>query len=263
VNIILYLKGKELNRERVDKVLTFVNLEKTNRMLAEKSALERVAFGIEQFDQGAVLLSSMQKTASVLMHLFHRLDAKNDILFVDTGFHFHETLRLRDEFMRRYRLNIMTLYPDMTPEQQEGEYRCKLYQTERGQPICCDLRKAQPFIKYMNEEKRRLAFGGLRRAEGKARAQLDFVSVDPRFNGYRLNPILDWSEEMVDAYLQEHDVPTHTLHESGYPSVGCQCCTTPVRTGEDARAGRWRHLRGEDDSGPVYCELNFSDGSGI
>jgi phosphoadenosine phosphosulfate reductase len=244
-------------------IVTQFNLEVANQELAKKNALERMAYGIEQFGQGAVLLSSMQKTASVLMHFFYKLGAENDIVFVDTGFHFHETLSLRDEFMRCYKLNIMTLYPDQTPEQQEAEYSCKLYQTESGQPMCCALRKADPFIEYMNQQGRRLAFGGLRLEEGKARANLDILSKDPRFGGYRLNPILDWSEEMVDEYLLEHEIPTHPLHFEGYPSVGCQCCTTAVKAGEDARAGRWRHLRDEGEGGPIYCDLNFSDGSGI
>jgi len=238
------------------------NLEEDNKALARKSAIERVAYGIEKFGQGAVLLSSMQKTASVLMHLFHELGSDNDIVFVDTGFHFHETLSLRDEFMRKYKLNIMTLYPEMTPEQQETEFSCKLYKTKSGQPICCDLRKAQPFIRYMNKQGKQLAFGGLRRKEGKARANLGILSADPRFVGYRLNPILDWTEDMVDEYIMERDIPRHPLHSEGYLSVGCQCCTTPVELGENARAGRWRHLR-DGGEGPIYCDLNFSDGSGI
>lgn len=239
------------------------NLEAINRTLAEKDAVERVAYGLERFGQGAVLLSSMQKTASVLMHIFHRLGAENDIVFVDTGFHFHETLSLRDAFMRKYKLNIMTLYPKLTPEQQEAEYNCKLYKTEKGQPVCCAQRKGKPFIDYMNQQGKQLAFGGLRKAEGDARANLGILSEDPRFNGYRINPILDWTDEMVDAYLLGHEILTHSMHSEGYPSVGCQCCTTPIKAGEDARAGRWRHLREKGEEGPVYCAMNYSDGSGI
>jgi len=239
------------------------NLNEANRILSEKNATERVVYGVERFGQRAVLLSSMQKTASVLMHCFYKLGLENEIVFVDTGFHFHETLRLRDEFMRKYKLNIMTVYPEMTPEQQEAEYTCKLYKTQHGQPTCCALRKARPFIEYMNREGKQLAFGGLRKEEGKARANLEILSEDPRFGGYRLNPILDWTEDMVDEYIQKHEVPTHPLHLHGYPSVGCQCCTTPVVAGENARAGRWRHLREDGKTGPIYCDLNFSDGSGI
>ncbi|MSS72597.1 MAG: hypothetical protein EXS64_14050 [Candidatus Latescibacteria bacterium] len=80
---------------------------------------------------------------------------------------------------------------------------------------------------------------------------------------YTLHPIFDWTDEQVDRYLKENDVPTHPLHERNYPSIGCECCTTPVAPGEDPRAGRWRHLREPGDDGPKYCNINFSDGSGI
>ena len=75
--------------------MTTFSIEKANEDLQEKTPLERIVYGIEHFGKGAVLLSSMQKTASVLMHFFYRLGVDNEILFVDTGFHFHETLRHR------------------------------------------------------------------------------------------------------------------------------------------------------------------------
>lgn len=240
-----------------------IDLEKSNEILNQKSALERVAWGIEQFGAGAVLLSSMQKTASVLMHMFYELKTGNEILFVDTGFHFHETLALRDEFMRKFGLNIRTLYPVLTPEQQEEQYGCKLYRTVEGQPVCCDIRKGQPFIRHMKRSGHQLVFGGRRSAEGSGRKNLSILSEDPRFKGYSLNPILDWTGEMVDQYLSEHKVPVHSLHSLCYPSIGCQCCTSPVLEGEDPRAGRWRHLREDGRQGPAYCGINFTDGSGI
>ena len=131
--------------------MTTFSIEEANEFLKGKTALERVAYGIEKFGRKAVLLSSMQKTASVLMCFFHKLGVDNEILFVDTGFHFHETLALRDEFMRRYKLNIVTLYPALTPEQQEEKYSYKLYRTMEGQPVCCDLRKGEPFIGYITK----------------------------------------------------------------------------------------------------------------
>ncbi len=243
--------------------MTTFNIEEANEFLRDKTALERVAYGIEKFGSKAVLLSSMQKTASVLMHFFHKLSVTNEILFVDTGFHFHETLALRDEFMRKYKLNIVTLYPDLTPEQQEEMYHSKLYQTSEGQPVCCDLRKGQPFINHIIKQEHKIVFGGLRTAEGNVRGNLKIVSEDPRINAFKINPILEWSDQMVENYLLKNDVPVHPLHAMSYPSIGCQCCTTPVQEGEKARAGRWRHLREEGHDGPEYCEINFSDGAGI
>ena len=240
-----------------------IDLKEANQILVKMNALDRIRFGVERFGEKAVLLSSMQKTASVLMHMFHRLNLQNEVLFVDTGFHFHETLALRDRFMLDYGIRIVTVYPAQTPEEQEEKFGSKLYKTTDGQPACCDLRKGRPFVCYMKNNKHQLVMGGLRQAEGGARKQLDYFSADPRFSGFKLNPILDWTDAQVDEYLRSHDVPIHPLHHACFPSIGCQCCTTPVMPGEDRRAGRWRHLREDGEEAPAYCSINFSDGSGI
>jgi phosphoadenosine phosphosulfate reductase len=240
-----------------------LDINKTNEKLESMSALDRVGWAAETFGQSAVLLSSMQKTASVLMHLFHRLGLDNEILFVDTGFHFHETLETRDLFMRRFKLNILTLYPQCTPLDQEERYGHKLHLFVDGQKECCRLRKEEPFVAHVREHHRNLVMVGLRRAEGGHRGDLEVLSKDPRVNGYAMRPIVDWTDEQIAAYIDEHDLPTHPLHAQDYPSIGCACCTTPVEPGEDPRAGRWRHLREAGDDGPQYCGINFTDGAGI
>lgn len=240
-----------------------VDVAAANLRLNGLTALERVRWAVDTFGENAVLLSSMQKTSSVVVHLFHELGLKNEILFVDTGFHFHETLWLRDEFMRKYRVQLVTLYPALTPAQQEEKYQAKLYNFVDGQPQCCAMRKEEPFINYVKERGRRVVMTGLMKSEGGKRGNLQPLMKDPRIKGYTLQPIVDWDEAQVEAYLKEHQVPVHPLHAKSYPSIGCQVCTTPVKAGEDPRAGRWRHLRGEGEDGPKYCGINFTDGSGI
>ncbi|OGG55836.1 MAG: hypothetical protein A3F84_24805 [Candidatus Handelsmanbacteria bacterium RIFCSPLOWO2_12_FULL_64_10] len=236
------------------------DLAEVNETLRPLDAEGRIRWAVDAFGRNAVLLSSMQKTASALMHLFHRLRLDNEILFVDTGYHFRETLQLRDEFMRRYGLNIVTLYPEQTPEQQEKAFEKKLYLYVDGQKECCRLRKTAPYLDHMKQSGHRLTMVGLRRSEGGQRGQLEPLVRDPRIRGYTLHPIFDWTDDQVAAYLKAHDVPVHPLHARSYPSIGCECCTTPVHPGEDPRAGRWRHLRETGDDGPKYCNINFSDG---
>ncbi len=229
-----------------------IDLKRANEQLMEMDAIGRMRWAAETFGEGAVLLSSTQKTSSVLMHLFHRAGLDNEILFVDTGFHFHETLALRDEFMRRYGLNILTLYPEETPEQQEDRLGCKLFKSNDGQPICCDLRKGKPFIDYRKEAGRTAVFGGLRKSEGGARARLWAIAEDPRFGGYRVHPIVDWDDDMVDAYFLNNDVPVNPFHRRCFPSIGCQCCTTAVRPDVDTFAdfGRVGARGGRDERIP-------------
>lgn len=239
-----------------------IDLEAANAMLADFDAARRVQWAVDHFGKGAVLLSSMQKTASVMMHMFYVLGLENEVLFGDTGFHFHETLRTRDLFMQRFKLNIVTLYPIMTPEQQESHYGKKLHLYVDGQPECCRIRKEDPFLAHVRENEKSLVMIGVRRVDGGRRTHAGVLAKDPRIQGFSLHPLIDWTDEQVDSYLQQHDVPVHPLHSQGYPSIGCECCTTPVEPGEDARAGRWRHLR-ENEDGPQFCGINFTDGSGI
>jgi phosphoadenosine phosphosulfate reductase len=104
---------------------------------------------------------------------------------------------------------------------------------------------------------------GLRREEGGRRANLQPVSLDRRTGGYQLSPLFDWTTAQVDSYLEKHALPVHPLYAKHYASIDCFPCTTPIRPGEDARAGRWRHLREVDAGVGVYRGGNFSDGSGI
>lgn len=235
-----------------------------NAALEPLSALERIRWATGTLSDKVVLLSSMQKTAVVLMHLFHRLGLTNEVLFVDTGYHFFETLKMRDEYMRRYRLNVVTLYPASTIEEQETVHGGKLFTSIAGQPECCRMRKEAPLLAHLRTMRAPVLVNGLRRAEGGKRGHLQPFGEDPRTGGYQLSPLCDWSGDDVSAYISEHALLVHPLHDAGYPSIGCYPCTTPVGPGEDARAGRWRHLRLlNPESAPAYCRINFSDGGGI
>jgi phosphoadenosine phosphosulfate reductase len=235
-----------------------------NAALEPLGALERVRWTVDAFGDEVVLLASMQKTAVVLMHLFHRLGLQNEVLFVDTGYHFFETLKMRDEYMRRYRLNLVTLYPASTIEEQEAQHGGKLFASLAGQPECCRLRKEAPLLAHLATKSAPVLVNGLRRAEGGKRRNLRPLSEDRRTGGYQLSPLFDWSSDDVAAYIAEHQLLVHPLHARSYPSIGCYPCTTPVQPGEDERAGRWRHLRVlNEEAAPQYCNINYTDGGGI
>jgi phosphoadenosine phosphosulfate reductase len=241
-----------------------LDLAATHAQLAPLPPEQRIAWAVETFGDDLVLLASMQKTSLVLMHMFHRLGLRNEVLFIDTGFHFVETLQLRDEVMRRFGLNVVTLYPSLTSEEQEARYGRKLFNFVDGQPECCYLRKEAPLVRHLEQKTRPVTVGGLRRGEGGKRGAITILSRDPRTQGYAFSPIFDWRGEDVEAYIRTHELPVHALHAKGFPSIGCSPCTTAVQPGEDPRAGRWRHLRQAGFSdGPKYCGVNFSDGGGI
>jgi phosphoadenosine phosphosulfate reductase len=243
---------------------TRIDCANANEALEPLSALDRIRWAVDALGDDVVLLSSMQKTAVVLMHLFHRLGLTNEVLFVDTGYHFFETLKMRDEYMRRYRLNLVTLYPASTIEAQETLHGGKLFASVDGQPECCRMRKEAPLLAHLETKRAPVLTNGLRRSEGGRRGNIQPFTADRRTGGYQLSPLYDWTGDDVRAYIAEHGLLVHPLHAKGYPSIGCYPCTTPVEPGEDERAGRWRHLRVlEDEPGPAYCGINFTDGAGI
>ena len=228
---------------------------------AAKGALARIRAIDEAFGADALLLSSMQKSACVLMHMIHVAQAKITVGFVDTGLHFPETLALRDDYARRFGLAIETYAPELSPAEQETHYGLPLYNYVDGQPLCCEMRKEEPFL--VASRGKRATLNGLMRVEGGARGTLSPIGFDPRINAPTFHPLFDWTFEDIDAYTAEHELPVHALYEKGYLSIGCGPCTTPVLPGEDRRAGRWRHLRTEGGAKPQYCNINYSDGGGI
>jgi phosphoadenosine phosphosulfate reductase len=241
-----------------------IDLENANRTLEPLSAKERILWAAKTFSEDLVLLSSMQRSGVVLMHLFHELGLGNEVLFLDTGYHFFETLRMRDEYIRRYRLNIVTLYPELTTEDQESKHGKKLFTCTDGQPECCRLRKEAPLLKHLAAKRLPAVANGLRRAEGGMRARIKILGPDLRTGGFQLSPICDWSDDDLRGYVEKHALPLHPLYEKGFASIGCYPCTTPIGPGESPRAGRWRHLRPpEAEESVQYCGINFSDGAGI
>ncbi len=244
------------------------SVELAQAELEQLSASGRVRWAVDHFGSSVVLLSSMQRTSLVLMHMFHELGLASEIVFVDTGYHFAATLRLRDLVMRQWQLNLVTLYPELTLEEQETRFGKKLFAHVDGQPECCRLRKEEPLLRYLAGKTTPVLVNGLRREEGGRRANLRPLAADPRTKGYQLSPIYDWSKSEVEAYLTGHGLPDHPLYAQGYASIGCYPCTTPIEPGEDERAGRWRHLRvqgsdaGAGSEAPHYCGINFSDSNG-
>lgn len=251
--------------------MTRRNLTQINEYLEALPAEGIIRWAVEEFGQERLALqSSMQKTACVLMHMIAEIAPSVEVIFVDTGVHFPETLALRDKYAMQFGLNIKTYAPELSFEQQYERYGRHLYLYDDefdppGYRECCRLRKEEPFLKAV-QGRFDCVIGGLTRAEGGTRSRIAILSEDPRFSGYKLYPLARWDEASIDEYLKRHDLPVHPLYAEGYASIGCSCCTTPVKAGEPKRAGRWRHIR---EAHPerygnqgLYCGINLEDRRG-
>ncbi len=207
--------------------------ERAGRELEDAPALEIVRWAADTFGKRFCVTSSMQDM--VVAHLASRVLPGVDVLFLDTGYHFPETIGTRDAVAAVMDVNVVSLTPRLTVAEQDAEYGPRLY--ERNPDLCCALRKMQPL------EDGLAAYDawatGLRRDESPTRADTPVVGWDAKRRKVKVSPIARWSEADVQNYVAEHGVLTNPLLADGYPSIGCAPCTRRVAPGEDARAGRW------------------------
>jgi phosphoadenosine phosphosulfate reductase len=232
--------------------LSQARLAPLNKTFDDQTPEELLRWAKEIFGNRVAAISAMQQSGNVICHMIHRLQLDIPILFVDTGVMFQETLETRDRLAREYQLNVRTLTPELTMAEQTEKYGV-LYLTVEGQKQCCHMRKVEPLLKIKGEFD--ALIGSLRRADGGKRGDCPIVAVDPEMNALRINPLANFTDEQLDAYIQQHAVITNPLHAQGYATIGCNRCTTPVLPQEPKRAGRWRHL------GPwsIYCGINPTD----
>ena len=202
--------------------------------LAESSAEEVAAWAHETFGKALVVACSMAGD-TVLPHLVSRFAPGVDVLFLDTGYHFAETIGTRDALAGVIDANIIDVLPRQTVAEQDAEYGEKLH--ARNPTLCCALRKVEPI-------KRELAgyeawVTGIRREDNALRAHAGLVEWDHTHQMVKINPLAAWSFDDLTDYASEHQVPINLLLTEGYPSIGCEPCTQPVAPGQDPRSGRW------------------------
>ncbi len=206
---------------------------RAGRALEGALAEDIVRWAVDTFGAGFAVASSMQD--AVLVHLASRVAPGVDVLFLDTGYHFAETIGTRDAVAATYDVNLVTITPALTVAEQDARYGAKLH--DREPDACCGMRKVEPLNRAL--ERYRAWATGVRRADAVTRAGIPVVSFDPKRNKVRVVPLAAWSDDDVDAYVAEHGILQNPLCSTGYPSVGCAPCTRAVAAGEDPRAGRW------------------------
>jgi phosphoadenosine phosphosulfate reductase len=200
------------------------------------TAEEILRWAAEEFGDGLAVTASMQDT--VLAHLAAKVKPGIDVLFLETGYHFVETVGTADAVEAVYDVKLRRLLPLQTVAQQDEQYGPELF--ARNPDLCCALRKVAPLNAAM--EGYNAWATGLRRAESASRANTPIVSFDVKRGRVKIAPLATWSDEDVDRYIIENNVLVNPLLSAEYPSVGCEPCTRRVAPGEDARSGRWAGL---------------------
>jgi phosphoadenosine phosphosulfate reductase len=201
----------------------------------EKVELSRevLRWAADTFGDRLTVASSMGD--EVLVHLVGTTIPGADVFFLDTGYHFAETLGTRDAYQAMLPLRIRTILPLLTVPQQDERYGAKLH--DRDPNACCAMRKVEPLNRALSTHDAWVT--GMRRMDAPTRTDIGLVGWDTPRGMVKLNPIAAWTDQDVDRYVEEHGVFLNPLRQEGYASIGCAPCTRPVAEGEDPRAGRW------------------------
>lgn len=187
----------------------------------------------ENFGGNYVVASNMQD--AVLVDMAAKVRPGVDVLFLDTGYHFVETIGTRDAVEAVYDINVVNVTPENTVAKQDELFGKDLFAREASE--CCRMRKVEPLSKALRGYSAWVT--GIRRVEAPTRANAPLISWDKAFGLVKINPIAAWSDEDMQAYIDAHDVLVNPLVFEGYPSIGCAPCTAKPVEGADPRSGRW------------------------
>ncbi|MFZ5905242.1 MAG: phosphoadenylyl-sulfate reductase [Chloroflexota bacterium] len=208
-----------------------------------KSPQDILRWSAERFRPDLALSSSFQTQSLPLLHMASQIIPGLRVLFLDTGYHFWESLIFREQLQAMWNLNVVDLYRD-------SRWDVYVRQHVRSLPLddpdlCCFLHKVQPMQKAVSGLKAWIS--GIRRDQTPTRARAQILELQDE-GVVKVNPLLNWTRADVERYIKEHDLPVHPLLEKGYRSIGCAPCTLPVGAEDAERAGRWAG-RGKTECG--------------
>lgn len=202
--------------------------------LADASATEVLRWTVHTFGADLVVASNMQD--GVLIDLVTRIKSDVDVLFLETGYHFAETIGTRDAIQQAYPdITIVNAEPEHTVAQQDAEHGPRLH--DRDPSLCCHLRKVIPLRRTLADYSCWVT--GVRRADAPTRVDTPLVSWDDRNGLVKVNPIAPWTDDEFDNYIAAYGILQNPLVSKGYLSIGCAPCTASVSPGDDPRSGRW------------------------
>lgn len=200
--------------------------------LESASAGEVLEWGEEYLHTPLAVTLSMQDT--VLAELAARHAPSAELIFLDTGYHFPETLQVAEQVDQRYSNRLLSIVPTQSIAEQDASEGQDLYKTNPAR--CCELRKVQPLAAMKRSYEGWVT--GLKRVDAPTRKNTPVLEID-KTGRIKLNPLAAWTDADIDNYIREHDLIVHPLTKQGFPSIGCATCTAKVAAGADPRSGRW------------------------
>ena len=199
-----------------------------------------LVFFLKEFKGKIAFASSLGAEDQVLTHIIASFDPSVRIFTLDTGRLFPESYDLIERTNSRYKIKMEIYFPEAKRvEQMVYEKGINLfYESVENRKLCCHIRKIEPLHRALSGIE--MWITGLRREQSQSRITMKLIETDDSNNSIlKLNPLIDWTHEMVWNFIKEKNIPYNKLHDKGFPSIGCQPCTRAIEPGEDVRAGRW------------------------
>lgn len=200
---------------------------------SEATARLAIQWARAQFGDRLGVLSSMADEA--LVHLAAEAAPGIDVVFLDTGYHFAETIGTRDAFAASTDITLLNVTPLQSVPEQDAQYGERLYERDPNQ--CCAMRKVEPLNRALANYDAWIS--GMRREDSATRADIGVIEYDAKRDKVKVNPLADWDSEQLDSYIETNHVMLNPLRQLGFVSIGCEPCTKAVAPGDDPRAGRW------------------------
>ena len=207
--------------------------DEAQQRLEDAPAAEVLAWAGRTFGTDLVVASSMADTH--LVHLAQAAVPGVHVLFLDTGYHFPETIGTRDAVAAVYDVDLISITARQTVAEQDADYGPKLH--DRDPELCCALRKVEPLERGLSPYTAWV--NGMRRVDAPTRKDIRVVDFDAKRGMVKISPIAAWTDDDVADYVERHGVLVNPLFQDGYTSIGCAPCTRRTAPGEDPRAGRW------------------------
>ncbi len=214
-------------------------IERLIRELEKLDSGEGLALLADLFPGEAVFSTSFGKEDQVILNQIYRKKLDIEVFTLDTGRLFPETYALWSRSLERFKVPIKAYYPsaDLIGKYVEQNGPNGFYQSKEQRLECCFIRKVEPLQRALKGKK--LWVTGIRAQQSANRENFFMLEWDEKYSLLKYHPLLHWTEKQVDDHIQEYHVPYNSLHDKGFPSIGCAPCTRSVADGEDPRSGRW------------------------
>ncbi len=216
-------------------------------LLEGKSPGEIITVVRRELADNLMMTTAFGYSGIVLLSFVKDHFADIPIYFIDTGYHFEETLKLRQKIMSEWELDIQMISTKRTEDELNGLMGEKAYRSDPD--MCCYYRKVEPLQNLMEEDT--VWLSATRRDQSETRKNTQPIEIDGR-GQIKISPLYNWTSEDCWTYIRKYDLPYNPLHDQFYPSIGCAPCTNPIDEGGDERSGRW------SGSDKVECGLHIA-----